>query len=77
MQMNIILDKRTVEMQEIENLKEIVTESLNEIRVLSRLSNKESCQDFCLITSIKSDLSRIQNFKKLNVLLNLILKCQL
>ena len=43
MQMNIILDKRTVEMQEIENLKEIVTESLNEIRVLSRLSNKESC----------------------------------
>lgn len=65
MQMNIILDKRTVEMQEIENLKEIVTESLNEIRVLSRLSNKESCQDFCLITSIKSDLSRIQNLKKI------------
>lgn len=70
MQMNLILDKNKVEMIEIENLKDIVTESLNEIRVLSKLSNKENETDFNLVNSIQADLERIQSLKNIKCSLN-------
>lgn len=66
MHMNIILEgNKSFEMKDMEEIKGLVTKSLNEIRVLSKLINGDITLRSNFIDSLQEDLNRITLLKKI------------
>jgi signal transduction histidine kinase len=72
MQLNLFLqnDKKIVSQKELIDLKDIVTNGLDEIRILSRIINKENTLHCNFIDSIKLDLDKIKKLKKIKCIFN-------
>jgi signal transduction histidine kinase len=70
MQMNIIIENDDVySKKELGQIKELVTKSLNEIRVLSKLINGENTLKSSFIDALSEDLDRIKQLKNINCIL--------
>ncbi|WP_235935426.1 sensor histidine kinase [Flavobacterium ichthyis] len=66
MQVNLGLEQSSaVTKENLSELKEVLSKSLNEIRLLSRVINKENILNSNLTETISADLERIQNLKKI------------
>lgn len=58
--------------QELNDLKDILAKSLDEIRILSRIINKDNLLQINFIQAIQLDLERIKKLKKIDYRFNLI-----
>ncbi|CAM3780717.1 sensor histidine kinase [Flavobacterium cucumis] len=66
MQMNFLIeDNNRYSVSELKKIKELVTKSLNEIRLLSKLMNGDIFLNTNFITAISEDLDRIKALKKI------------
>ncbi len=71
MQMNIIIENdEDYSKKELQNIKELVNKSLNEIRLLSKIMNGDVSVNTNFIDAISEDLDRIKAFKKIKCELN-------
>jgi signal transduction histidine kinase len=71
MQMNMIIESDTdYTKKELQNIKELVNKSLNEIRLLSKIMNGDVFVNTNFIEAISEDLDRIRAFKKIKCELN-------
>lgn len=72
MQLNLFLqnDKKIVSQKELMDLKNIVSNGLDEIRILSRIINKENTLHCNFIDSIQLDLDKIKKLKKIKCIFN-------
>jgi signal transduction histidine kinase len=71
MQMNIIIENdEDYSKKELQNIKELVNKSLNEIRLLSKIMNGDIFVNTNFIDAISEDLERIKAFKKIKCELN-------
>lgn len=67
MQLNMYLNNEsTTQRNELSDLKEILAKSLDEIRILSRIINKDNLLQSNFIEAIKQDLERIKKLKKIH-----------
>ncbi|WP_394758126.1 sensor histidine kinase [Flavobacterium sp.] len=72
MQMNIIIESDDeYSKKNLENIKELVTKSLNEIRLLSKIMNGDIFLNTSFISAISEDLERIKELKKIKCKLNI------
>lgn len=72
MQLNIYLDSgKPIQANELNDLKEILAKSLDEIRILSRIINKDNLLQSNFIEAIKQDLERIKKLKNIQYNYNL------
>jgi signal transduction histidine kinase len=72
MQLNMYLNSgKPVQSNEINDLKEILAKSLDEIRILSRIINKDNLLQSNFIEAIKQDLERIKKLKNIQYHYNL------
>lgn len=72
MQMNFIIeDNDKYSISELKNIKELVTKSLNEIRLLSKIMNGDVFLNTNFIAAISEDLDRIKALKKMKCDLNI------
>lgn len=66
MQMNLFIENDTSDSKkEINNIKELVTKSLNEIRLLSKIMNGDLYVKTNFIDAVSEDLERIRQLKKI------------
>ncbi|HJY12123.1 MAG TPA: histidine kinase, partial [Flavobacterium sp.] len=66
MQLNIYLDSgKPIQANELNDLKGILAKSLDEIRILSRIINKDNLLHSNFIEAIKQDLERIKKLKNI------------
>ncbi|MFH6950006.1 sensor histidine kinase [Flavobacterium sp. FlaQc-51] len=66
MQLNMYIDSgKPVHGNELSDLKEILAKSLDEIRILSRIINKDNLLQTNFIEAIKQDLERIKKLKNI------------
>ncbi|WP_246074146.1 sensor histidine kinase [Flavobacterium daemonense] len=66
MQLNIYLNAgKPIKASELQDLKEILAKSLDEIRILSRIINKDNLLQSNFIEAIKQDLERIKKLKNI------------
>lgn len=66
MQLNMYLNsEKPIQQNELSDLKEILAKSLDEIRILSRIINKDNLLQSNFIEAIKQDLERIKKLKKI------------
>ncbi|MCV9927625.1 histidine kinase [Flavobacterium sp. LS1R49] len=66
MQLNMYIDSgKAINQNELSDLKEILAKSLDEIRILSRIINKDNLLQSNFIEAIKQDLERIKKLKKI------------
>lgn len=66
MQLNMYINSgKAVQGNELSDLKEILAKSLDEIRILSRIINKDNLLQSDFIQAIKQDLERIKKLKKI------------
>lgn len=66
MHLNIIIeDEQNAKKNELSNIKDLVTKSLNEIRVLSKIMNGDLYVTTSFIDAISEDLDRIGELKKI------------
>jgi signal transduction histidine kinase len=73
MHMNIMIENDDEYSKEnIKNIKELVTKSLNEIRLLSKIINGDVFLNTNFIDAISEDLDRIKELKKINCSLQII-----
>jgi signal transduction histidine kinase len=72
MQLNLLLydEKKIVKPKELNDLKEIIANALDEIRILSRIINKENTLQCNFIEAIQLDLDKIKKLKKIKCILN-------
>lgn len=67
MQVNLFLkDEKKVSKNDLNDLKEVLAKSLNEIRILSRLINKDNLINTNFIESIQNDFDRIKKLKNID-----------
>jgi signal transduction histidine kinase len=72
MQLNMYLNsEKPVQHTELKDLKEVLAKSLDEIRILSRIINKDNLLDSNFIEAIKQDLERIKKLKNIQYHYNL------
>ncbi|MNL07197.1 Oxygen sensor histidine kinase NreB [compost metagenome] len=72
MQLNMYLDSgKPVHQNELNDLKEILAKSLDEIRILSRIINKDNLLQSNFIEAIQQDLERIKKLKNIQYRYNL------
>lgn len=72
MQLNMYLNSgKPVQQNEIRDLKEILAKSLDEIRILSRIINKDNLLQSNFIEAIQQDLERIKKLKNIQYRYNL------
>ncbi|WP_310554757.1 histidine kinase [Flavobacterium sp.] len=72
MQMNIIIESdEEYSKKNLKNIKELVTKSLNEIRLLSKVMNGDIFLNTSFISAISEDLERIKELKKIKCKLNI------
>ena len=66
MQLNMYLNSgKPIQPNELSDLKDILAKSLDEIRILSRIINKDNLLQSNFIEAIKQDLERIKKLKKI------------
>ncbi|KUJ63039.1 histidine kinase [Flavobacteriaceae bacterium CRH] len=66
MQLNMYINSgKAIQGNELHDLKEILAKSLDEIRILSRIINKDNLLQSDFIQAIKQDLERIKKLKKI------------
>lgn len=66
MQLNMYLNsEKPIQQSELSDLKGILAKSLDEIRILSRIINKDNLLQSNFIEAIKQDLERIKKLKKI------------
>lgn len=72
MQLNMYLNSgKPIQQHEIKDLKEILAKSLDEIRILSRIINKDNLLQSNFIEAIQQDLERIKKLKNIQYRYNL------
>lgn len=72
MRLNIYLDSgKPIQANELKDLKGILAKSLDEIRILSRIINKDNLLQSNFIEAIKQDLERIKKLKNIQYNYNL------
>ncbi|MDX6182608.1 histidine kinase [Flavobacterium sp. Fl-77] len=72
MHLNMYLDSgKPVQVNELQDLKKILAKSLDEIRILSRIINKDNLLQSNFIEAIKQDLERIKKLKNIQYNYNL------
>ncbi|WP_236025379.1 sensor histidine kinase [Flavobacterium geliluteum] len=72
MHLNMYLDSgKPVQVNELHDLKKILAKSLDEIRILSRIINKDNLLQSNFIEAIKQDLERIKKLKNIQYNYNL------
>jgi len=72
MQMNILIENNNnYTISEITKIKDLVTKSLNEIRLLSKIMNGDVFLNTSFIAAISDDLDRIKSLKKIKCQINI------
>ncbi|MBF4491137.1 histidine kinase [Flavobacterium sp. MR2016-29] len=72
MQLNMYLNsEKPIQANELSDLKEILAKSLDEIRILSRIINKDNLLQSNFIEAIQQDLERIKKLKNIQYKYNL------
>ncbi|WP_445455055.1 sensor histidine kinase [Flavobacterium sp. HNIBRBA15423] len=75
MQLNMYAQKEeNISKIELEELKNVMAKSLDEIRILSRIINKDNLINTNFIESIQNDFKRIEKLK--NITCNLLINCE-
>ncbi|MFD1605215.1 sensor histidine kinase [Flavobacterium artemisiae] len=72
MQLNISINNKTVQIKELKDLKEVLAKSLDELRILSRIINKDNLLQNNFLEAIQQDLERIKKLKKIKYHFNQI-----
>ncbi len=65
MQLNICISSKDVQMNELKDLKTLLAKSLDELRILSRIINKDNLLQNNFLEAIQQDLERIRKLKKI------------
>ena len=72
MQLNMFVEnEKPITSEELEELKQIMAKSLDEIRILSRIINKDNLINTNFIESIKNDFKRIEKLKNIECKLHI------
>ena len=66
MQLNICISSKNVQIEELKDLKAVLAKSLDELRILSRIINKDNLLQSNFIEAIKQDLERVKKLKKIH-----------
>ncbi|KAF2338299.1 histidine kinase [Flavobacterium tistrianum] len=72
MQLNICISNKNVEISELKDLKVVLAKSLDELRILSRIINKDNLLQNNFLEAIQQDLERIKKLKKIKFNFNQI-----
>lgn len=72
MQLNISISSKNVQISELKDLKAVLAKSLDELRILSRIINKDNLLQNDFLEAIQQDLERIKKLKKIKYNLNQI-----
>jgi signal transduction histidine kinase len=72
MQLNICISSKDVQMHELKDLKTLLAKSLDELRILSRIINKDNLLQNNFLEAIQQDLERIKKLKKIKFNFNQI-----
>ncbi|MDQ8014849.1 MAG: histidine kinase, partial [Flavobacterium nitrogenifigens] len=72
MQLNICISSKDVQMNELKDLKTLLAKSLDELRILSRIINKDNLLQNNFLEAIQQDLERIKKLKKIKFNFNQI-----
>lgn len=72
MQLNISINNKTVQIKELKDLKDVLAKSLDELRILSRIINKDNLLQNNFLEAIQQDLERIKKLKKIKYHFNQI-----
>lgn len=72
MQLNISISNKNVQISELKDLKAVLAKSLDELRILSRIINKDNLLQNNFLEAIQQDLERIKKLKKIKYNFNQI-----
>ncbi|WP_223705922.1 sensor histidine kinase [Flavobacterium potami] len=72
MQLNISISNKNVQISELKELKAVLAKSLDELRILSRIINKDNLLQNNFLEAIQQDLERIKKLKKIKYNFNQI-----
>ncbi|WP_228011973.1 sensor histidine kinase [Flavobacterium hungaricum] len=72
MQLNISINNKTIQIKELKDLKDVLAKSLDELRILSRIINKDNLLQNNFVEAIQQDLERIKKLKKIKYHFNQI-----
>ncbi|PBJ15834.1 sensor histidine kinase [Flavobacterium sp. ACN6] len=72
MQLNISISNKNVQISELKDMKAVLAKSLDELRILSRIINKDNLLQNNFLEAIQQDLERIKKLKKIKCNFNLI-----
>ncbi|WP_239455778.1 sensor histidine kinase [Flavobacterium ginsenosidimutans] len=65
MQLNISISTKNIQIEELKDLKAVLAKSLDELRILSRIINKDNLLQDNFLEAIQQDLERIKKLKKI------------
>ncbi|MBB4803801.1 signal transduction histidine kinase [Flavobacterium nitrogenifigens] len=65
MQLNISISNKNAQISELKDLKSVLAKSLDELRILSRIINKDNLLQNNFLEAIQQDLERIKKLKKI------------
>lgn len=72
MQVNLLSSNKNLSYhEELKDLKEVLAKAINEIRILSRVINRENLVEISFLEAIKLDLERITKLKKIKCIFNI------
>lgn len=72
MQLNICISNKNAQIEELKDLKAVLAKSLDELRILSRIINKDNLLQNNFLEAIQQDLERIKKLKKIKFNFNQI-----
>lgn len=72
MQLNMSISSNSIQVEELKDLKNVLAKALDELRILSRIINKDNLLQSNFIEAIKQDLIRIKKLRKIQYRYNLI-----
>lgn len=72
MQLNISISNKSIQIEELQDLKVVLAKSLDELRILSRIINKDNLLQYDFLEAIQQDLERIKKLKKIQYNFNQI-----
>ncbi|GAA3756751.1 sensor histidine kinase [Flavobacterium ginsengiterrae] len=71
MQLNMSISSKSIQVKELKELKDVLAKALDELRILSRIINKDNLLQSNFIEAIKQDLERVKKLKKIQYRYNL------
>lgn len=72
MQLNISISNKNVQISELKDMKAVLAKALDELRILSRIINKDNLLQNNFLEAIQQDLERIKKLKKIKYNFNQI-----